>query len=366
MLFLYNVIGIYSYILDITEEASISEYNLLLSILLFHKKPLSHIVAPLGYNFKLCFREVASYCQYSTYFYIDWCNNTSYVRILIRYICMYYYCTDDPDDGMELPVQLPPTDDERAGKCICKPHPTLPIPTPTLTLSSLMTTSSPSFIPTPSLTLMPSPSPTEFLPPTTGITVIFNASSYSRNEDGVIALTVFATGVSPEPYNVTITLSELLPVSVRELFDYLNETIVVTFNPGEFEKTVLFVVNPDCTREGSEYFNLTLSLDPAAMDLGITLGDPSMAVAEIENIDGKKALFVINKVTMLLFTVIHVNFSQPVYSAEEADERMIIKLQADCLSIWSYSVEINIMEILPVGVPGKLIECLTSDFVSLS
>ena len=268
---------------------------------------------------------------------------------------------------MRLPVQLPPTDDERAGKCICKPRPTLPIPTPTLTLSSLMTTPSPSLITTPSLTLMPSPSPSQFLSPTTGITVIFNASSYSGDEDGVIAVTVVvATGVSPEPYNVTITLSEYLPVSVKELFDHPNETIVVTFNPGEFEKTVLFVVNPDCTREGSEFFNLTLSLDPAAMDLGITLGDPSMAVAEIENIDGKKALFVINKVAMLLFTVIHVNFSQPVYSAEEADERMIITLQADCLSIWSYSVEINIMEILPVGVPGKLIECLTGDFVSLS
>ena len=113
---------------------------------------------------------------------------------------------------------------------------------------------------------------------------MFNASSYSGDEaDGVIAVTVVATGVSSLPYNVTITLSELLPVSARELFDYSNDTMVVTFNPGETKQTVLIVINSDCGREGSEFFNLTLSLDPAAMDLGITLGDPSMAVAEIRD-----------------------------------------------------------------------------------
>ena len=124
---------------------------------------------------------------------------------------------------------------------------------------------------------------------------MFNASSYSGDEaDGVIAVTVVATGESPEPYNVTIIPTERLPeqvkVSARELFDYLNKTIEVTFNPGETEKTVLLVVNPDCTREGSEFFNLTLSLDPAAMDLGITLGDPSMAVAEIRDTDSKQRI----------------------------------------------------------------------------
>ena len=194
---------------------------------------------------------------------------------------MYYYCTNDRDDGMRLPIQLPPTDDERTIKCVCKPPPTLPTATPTLIPSSLMTT--------PSLTLMPSPSPNQFLPPTTSITVIFNASSYSGDEaDGVIAVTVVATGVSPEPYNVTITPSEHVPTSVSGLSDYSNDTIVVTFNPGETEKTVLIIINPDCTREGSEFFNLILSMDPAAMDLGITLGDPSMAVAEIRDTDSKQ------------------------------------------------------------------------------
>ena len=161
--------------------------------------------------------------------------------------------TDDPDDGMRLPVQLPPTDDERATTCVCKARPTLPPPTPSL-----------------------------------NFTVMFNAISYSSDEaDGVIAVTIVATGESPVPYNVTITPSEHVPVSARESFDYLNEIIVVTFNPRETEKTVLLVVNPDCTREGSEFFNLTLSLNSVVMDPGITLGDPSVAVAEIEDSDSK-------------------------------------------------------------------------------
>ena len=118
---------------------------------------------------------------------------------------------------------------------------------------------------------------------------MFNATNYRGDEaDGVIAVTVVATGELPVPYNVTITPSELLAVSARELFDYSNDTIVVTFNPGENEKTVLVNVNQDCIREGSEVLNLTLSMDPAAMDLGITLGDHSMAVAEIEDTDSKQ------------------------------------------------------------------------------
>ena len=130
---------------------------------------------------------------------------------------------------------------------------------------------------------------------------MFNASSYNGAEaDGVIAVTVVATGVSSLPYNVTITPSELLTVSARELSDYSNDTIVVTFNPGETKQTVLIVINSDCTREGFEFFNLTLSLDPAAMDLGITLGDPSMAVAEIRDTDSKH-----NKHKLCLYVVIN-------------------------------------------------------------
>ena len=118
---------------------------------------------------------------------------------------------------------------------------------------------------------------------------MFNDSSYSGAEaDGIIAVTVVATGVSSVPYTATIVPIELVPVSAMEVFDYSNDTIEVTFNPGEIEQTMLVVINPDCTREGSEFFNLSLSLDSTARGLGITLGDPSVAVAEIEDTDGKQ------------------------------------------------------------------------------
>ena len=119
-------------------------------------------------------------------------------------------------------------------------------------------------------------------------TVMFNDSSYSGDEaDGVIAITVVATGTSSMPYNVTITPSELDPVSAREFFDFPNDTIEVTFDPGETNKTVMIEIPPDCLREGSEFFNITLSLDSDAMDLGITLGEPSVATVEIRDTDGK-------------------------------------------------------------------------------
>ena len=55
---------------------------------------------------------------------------------------------------------------------------------------------------------------------------MFNSSSYSGVEaDGSIAVTVVATGVSPFPYNATITLLELDPISSGELPDYSNDTI---------------------------------------------------------------------------------------------------------------------------------------------
>ena len=55
---------------------------------------------------------------------------------------------------------------------------------------------------------------------------------------------------------------------------------------------------------------------------------------------------------LLLFTVIHVNFSQFAYSAEETDGEMTITLQADDISNWPYFVEINPTELLPIGAPG--------------
>ena len=103
-------------------------------------------------------------------------------------------------------------------------------------------------------------------------------------------MTVVATGVLPFSYNVTITPSETVPVSASQLSDYSNDTIVVTFNPGETEQTVLVSVNPDCITEGSEFFNLTLSADPSVLAVGIMLDDPSVAVAEIKDTDSKHVI----------------------------------------------------------------------------
>ena len=69
---------------------------------------------------------------------------------------------------------------------------------------------------------------------------------------------------------------------------------------------------------------------------------------------------------MLLFTVIHVNFSQSVYSAEEADGNMTITLQADGISILPYSIEINPMEFMPVGAPGMYVYRVLFDCMEIS
>ena len=49
---------------------------------------------------------------------------------------------------------------------------------------------------------------------------------------------------------------------------------------------------------------------------------------------------------ILLFpSGVHISFSEPTYSAEEADGMMTVTLQADGFSIWPYTVEVNPMEI---------------------
>ena len=143
--------------------------------------------------------------------------------------CLYDHCTDDANDGMGLAVQLPPTDSERATMCRCKPRPNL------------------------------------------NFTLLF---SYCGAEaGGLIAVTVVVTGKTSVPYNVTISPSESVPLSAREMFDFSNEAIEITFNRGETKKTVFVEINPDCIREGTEHFNHSLSLDFAAMAIGITLSD---------------------------------------------------------------------------------------------
>ena len=123
---------------------------------------------------------------------------------------------------------------------------------------------------------------------TVAVKVMFNSTDYSGAEaDGIIPVTVVATGTASIPYTVIITPSESDPQSATAEVDFSDDAISVVFNPGETEKTVDLVINPDCLREGSEIFNLSLSLNTNASDLGICLGDPSEAVAEIEDTDGR-------------------------------------------------------------------------------
>jgi len=117
---------------------------------------------------------------------------------------------------------------------------------------------------------------------------MFNSSTYSRDEaDGIIPVTVVATGTASIPYTVIIAPLESTPQSARAEIDYSNEAISVVFNPGETKKTVNVVINPDCLREGSEFFNLSLSLSSVASLLGVCLSDFSEAIAEIEDTDSK-------------------------------------------------------------------------------
>jgi len=117
---------------------------------------------------------------------------------------------------------------------------------------------------------------------------MFDSSIYSGAEaDGTIPVTVVATGTASISYTVIITPLESDPQSARAEVDYSNEAISVVFNPGETEKTADIDINLDHLREGSEFFNLSLSLSSVASLLGVCLGDPSEAVAEINDTDGK-------------------------------------------------------------------------------
>ena len=127
---------------------------------------------------------------------------------------------------------------------------------------------------------------------TVAVTVMFNSSTYSGAEaDGIIPVTVVATGTASIPYTVIITPLESNPRSARAEVDYSDETISVVFNPGETEKTADVVINPDCLREGSEFFNVSLSLSSAASLLGVSLGSQDEAGAEIEDTDSKCVCF---------------------------------------------------------------------------
>ena len=106
-----------------------------------------------------------------------------------------YCCTDDPDDGMGLPVQLSPTDDERGTMCRCKPRPTTPSPTTT---------------------------PTTLPPPPPPITVSFKEVSYSAIESrGIITFTVQASQASSDAFSVEFCTQNSSPVSAEGKYNIL-------------------------------------------------------------------------------------------------------------------------------------------------
>ena len=85
------------------------------------------------------------------------------------------------------------------------------------------------------------------------------------------------------------------------------------------------------------------------MDLGITLGDPSVAFAEIEDIKSKQIRsFVCVIINLFLCIVLCVHFSHTKYLIEEADGVMTITVQSNDFSLRPYIIMVEPAEHLPV------------------
>ena len=109
------------------------------------------------------------------------------MKVTVHLHNVLIYCTDDSDDGMGLPIQLPPTDYERATVCRCKPRST---PPPTL--------------------------PPSTPPPPPQITVSFKAVSYSAAEsDGSIIFTVQSSVAFSDEFSVEFCTQNATPLSAE-------------------------------------------------------------------------------------------------------------------------------------------------------
>jgi len=71
--------------------------------------------------------------------------------------------------------------------------------------------------------------------------------------------------------------------------DFNSEATVVTFNPGDMNKSVNIVVYRDDLVESNELFNIVLSLSPH-LNLRIKVDDKN-SVAEIEDSTGKSSMY---------------------------------------------------------------------------
>ena len=107
-------------------------------------------------------------------------HNVHYMTANIMHcIVLYVCCVDDVDDGLGLPVQLPPTAYERSTLCKCKPRPTPPPRVPKITVS-------------------------------------FKEPSYSNIESGGnITFTVQASPASTKPFSVGFCTQDSNPVSAE-------------------------------------------------------------------------------------------------------------------------------------------------------
>ncbi|MBE9160631.1 putative Ig domain-containing protein [Nodosilinea sp. LEGE 06152] len=123
-------------------------------------------------------------------------------------------------------------------------------------------------------------------------TLSFSAPTFSVNEDGttVAAVTVFRTGGSDGVVSASIVLSNGTATSPA---DYDSTPVVVSFAPGETNKTVTIPIVNDTFYESDETISLTLT-NPTG---GATLGTQKTAVLTIIDDDKSAGILAFSNAT---------------------------------------------------------------------
>ena len=132
--------------------------------------------------------------------------------------------------------------------------------------------------------------------------MLFNDSSYSGAEaDGVIAVTVVATGESSLPYTVTITPIELDPVSASELVDYISVSRNVTIVAGNVSQTFDVPLIDDNILEPTEQFEAVIKaihlIEGQEPTQPVLVGEITVATGTILDNDGMllTCILILNK-----------------------------------------------------------------------
>ena len=119
------------------------------------------------------------------------------------------------------------------------------------------------------------------------VRVKFSTSLYTGNErDGVVPVTVVATGAASFPYTIEIRpfaakLGDHIHVA-QPFNDFDNKTIFITFEPNQgssLQRVVNITVRPDTDGGGHnpEGFKVLLHLSSNTECSGIDIGSPSVA-----------------------------------------------------------------------------------------